>query len=63
MLSLSAVCGKTHNLEFLTELRRKQDSAFEEMETGSLTFYTAEIRYPDEFYPPSLEEVKIVKKR
>jgi len=58
MLSLSAVCGKTHNLEFLIELCRKQDTAFEEMETGNLTFYAVEIRYPDEFYLPSLEEVK-----
>jgi HEPN domain-containing protein len=50
--------GKTHNLEFLLELCKKQDSIFENMNVGDLSFYAVEIRYPDEFYIPTVEEAK-----
>ena len=41
--------GKTHNLEFLLELCRKQDADFENLNVGNLSFYAVEVRYPDEF--------------
>jgi HEPN domain-containing protein len=50
--------GKTHNLEFLLELCVKEDKEFAEIEVGNLTFYSVEVRYPDEFYIPSLNESK-----
>ena len=50
--------GKTHNLEFLLELCKKQDTIFEKMNVGNLSFYAVEVRYPDEFYIPSVEEAK-----
>jgi len=50
--------GKTHNLEFLLELCRKQDRDFEEIDVGNLTFYAVDVRYPDEFYIPSFEQAK-----
>lgn len=50
--------GKTHNLEFLLELCKKQDTIFENIYVGDLSFYAVEVRYPDEFYIPSVEEAK-----
>ncbi len=50
--------GKTHNLEFLLELCRKQDLDFENLSVGNLSFYAVEVRYPDEFYIPSVAEAK-----
>lgn len=50
--------GKTHNLEFLLELCKKHDTIFENINVGDLSFYAVEVRYPDEFYIPSVEEAK-----
>ena len=50
--------GKTHNLEFLAELCGKEDEEFKELEVGNLSFYAVEVRYPDEFFIPSLDEAK-----
>ncbi len=50
--------GKTHNLEFLLELCKKQDPDFENLSVGNLSFYAVEVRYPDEFYIPSVAEAK-----
>ena len=50
--------GKTHNLEFLLELCLKQDLDFKNLKVGNLSFYAVEIRYPDEFYMPSVIEAK-----
>jgi HEPN domain-containing protein len=49
---------KTHNLEFLLELCIKRDEEFKEIDVGNLSFYSVEVRYPDEFYIPSLDEAK-----
>jgi HEPN domain-containing protein len=58
-LSLKGVdFGKTHNLEFLLELCKKEDKEFERLDLGNLTFYAVEVRYPDEFYVPSIEETR-----
>ncbi|MHC4154574.1 MAG: HEPN domain-containing protein [Planctomycetota bacterium] len=50
--------GKTHNLEYLVELCSKQDEEFRTLEVGNLTFYAVEVRYPDAFYTPSVEEAR-----
>jgi len=50
--------GKTHNLEYLLELCVKEDDEFKGIEVGNLSFYAVEVRYPDEFYTPSIEEAK-----
>jgi HEPN domain-containing protein len=50
--------GKTHNLEYLVQLCSKEDEEFRRLEVGNLTFYAVEVRYPDEFYTPSVEEAR-----
>ena len=50
--------GKTHNLEYLLELCVKKDSEFKGIDVGDLSFYAVEVRYPDEFYEPSIDEAK-----
>lgn len=50
--------GKTHDLEFLLQLCIKQDDDFKELNIGNLKFYALEVRQPDEFYIPSIEEAK-----
>ncbi|HUW18582.1 MAG TPA: HEPN domain-containing protein [Sedimentisphaerales bacterium] len=50
--------GKTHNLEYLVELCSKEDIEFRALEVGNLTFYAVEVRYPDAFYTPSVEEAR-----
>ncbi len=39
-------------------LTQKQDTIFENINVGNLSFYAVEVRYPDEFYIPSVEEAK-----
>jgi HEPN domain-containing protein len=50
--------GKTHNLKFLLDLCIKEDKEFEKVNIGNLSFYAVEIRYPDEFIIPSIDEAK-----
>ena len=50
--------GKTHNLEFLIELCGREDEEFKEVDVGNLSFYAVDVRYPDEFYTPSVDEAK-----
>jgi len=45
-------------LEYLLELCVKEDDEFKGIEVGNLSFYAVEVRYPDEFYTPSIEEAK-----
>ncbi|MGD2089219.1 MAG: HEPN domain-containing protein [Candidatus Aminicenantes bacterium] len=52
---------KTHDIAELIELCKSVSEKFEElysMEADSLTVYAAEIRYPDDFYMPTLEETR-----
>jgi HEPN domain-containing protein len=50
---------KTHKIESLLSLCISLDSSFEEIfEVKILTEYAVELRYPDDFYIPSLEEAK-----
>ena len=50
--------GKTHNLEFLLKLCSTKDKDFEMLDVGNLSDYAIEVRYPEEFYTPSLKEAK-----
>lgn len=50
--------GKTHNLEYLRELCLGVDEDFKQIEVGNLTYYAVEVRYPDEFYTPTIKEAR-----
>jgi len=50
--------GKTHDLEMLLKLCIKEDKDFQNLNIPDLTFYAVEVRYPEEFYTPTLEEAK-----
>jgi HEPN domain-containing protein len=52
---------KTHNIGRILELCVLHDSSFSELSEANialLTLYAVELRYPDDFYMPSLEETK-----
>jgi HEPN domain-containing protein len=48
--------GKTHNLEILAMHCSKIDTGFNELNFGNLSQYGVAIRYPDDFYMPTLAE-------
>lgn len=50
--------GKTHNLEYLLKVCSKYDKEFAKVDVGNLSFYAVEIRYPDDFYIPTVKEAK-----
>jgi len=50
--------GRTHHLELLLELCSEQATEFKELYLGELSDYAVEIRYPETFYIPSVEEAK-----
>ncbi|MGB9772528.1 MAG: HEPN domain-containing protein [Bacteroidota bacterium] len=50
--------GKAHDLETLLKLCSEQDSEFKNLTIGNLTDYAVEVRYPEEFYIPSVDEAK-----
>ena len=52
--------GKTHSIEYLIKLCSKIDKEFEKLYeiTEGLTEYAIDVRYPDEFYIPSVKEAK-----
>jgi HEPN domain-containing protein len=58
LVSKSIDFGKTHDLEYLLELCVKQDEEFENLSMGDLKSYAVEVRYPDDFYIPSIEEAR-----
>lgn len=58
LLSKNVDFEKTHDLEHLLDLCAKQDPDFAKLYVGNLTFYAVEVRYPDEFYIPSVEEAR-----
>ena len=52
---------KTHDIATLLELCLSVDEKFKELDQEKLeelTFYAVEIRYPDTFYQPSIEEAR-----
>lgn len=58
LVSKNVEFEKTHDLEHLLDLCAKQDPDFAKLYAGNLTFYAVEVRYPDEFYIPSVEEAR-----
>jgi len=53
--------GKTHDIALLIELcieDNKEFNSLYDMMANKLTRYAVEIRYPDDFYFPSIEEAK-----
>jgi HEPN domain-containing protein len=52
---------KTHNIAELLTLCKEIEPEFsqlDELEISQLTIYATELRYPEDFYIPSLEEAK-----
>jgi len=49
---------RTHNLEHLLDFCSVKDIEFKKLDVGNLTSYAVEVRYPTEFYIPSVEEAK-----
>lgn len=53
--------GKTHDIPELIELCKRYDNEFDnlyKLNAHRLTRYAVEVRYPDDFYIPSLVEAK-----
>lgn len=52
---------KTHNIMSLLNLCSSDDNSFKEelSEADNLTDYAVEIRYPDDWYEPTIEETKL----
>lgn len=50
--------GRVHSLEYLIKLCSNVDKEFESLYeiTVNLTDYAVEVRYPDEFYIPTIDE-------
>ena len=51
---------RVHTIEYLLKLCSSLDNEFETLYeiTANLTYYAIEVRYPDEFYIPTIEEAK-----
>jgi len=58
LISKNIDIEKTHDLEYLLQLCARQDAEFEKLNIGNLNLYAVEVRYPDDFYIPSIEEAK-----
>ena len=58
LLNYNIEFGKTHSIEYLIKLCSKIDKEFEKLYEiiEGLTEYAIDVRYPDEFYIPSIEE-------
>ena len=50
--------GKTHDSVFLLELCAQHAPDFRKLNVGNLRFYAVDVRYPDEFYIPAVEEAR-----
>jgi HEPN domain-containing protein len=50
--------SKTHDLEYLVKLCSEIDTSFRALEIGTLTSYAVDVRYPDDFYSPSIDETR-----
>lgn len=50
--------GRTHDLEILLKLCTEEDKDFKSLDVGNLTDYAVEVRYPEEFYTPTIVEAK-----
>jgi len=52
--------GRTHHLEYLVNLASKVEPSFLNFmgDVSKLTPYAVEVRYPDDFYTPTLQEAE-----
>ena len=48
---------RTHNIEYLLEQAAKIDADFDEIDVDELSDFGVDIRYPDSFYIPQMDEV------
>ena len=58
LIFLNIDFGKTHNLEYLIELCARYDEKFHTIDVGNLSFFAVEVRYPDDFYIPTIQEAE-----
>ncbi|OHD53972.1 MAG: hypothetical protein A2Y33_12440 [Spirochaetes bacterium GWF1_51_8] len=58
LVSKHSEISRTHDLEFLLMQCIQIDKTFETIDTGKLSDYAVEIRYPDDFYIPEIAEAK-----
>lgn len=49
---------KTHNIEYLQTLLKESHPEISELEVKDLSLFGVDVRYPDDFYIPSAEEVR-----
>lgn len=49
---------KTHNIEYLQSLLKERHPDISEIEVRDLSLFGVDIRYPDNFYQPTNEEVE-----
>jgi HEPN domain-containing protein len=54
--------GRTHDLKLILNLCRNVDEDFKGIEVGRLTFYAVQVKYPDDFYIPTIDEAQECKK-
>ncbi len=50
--------GKGHVLELLQEQCAQVDAEFRTLDVGNLTDYAVQLRYPDYYYTPGVEEAR-----
>ena len=50
--------GKWHVLELLQEQCARVDAEFATLDVGNLTDYAVQLRYPDYYYTPDVEEAR-----
>lgn len=48
---------RTHNIEYLLEQAAKIDVDFDDIDVDELSDFGVDIRYPDSFYVPQMDEV------
>ncbi len=61
LISYNKHFRKTHDIAELTELCKETDAEFEtlyKLRADKLNRYGVEVRYPDDFYEPTIEEAK-----
>jgi HEPN domain-containing protein len=49
---------RTHNIEYLLEQAANIDDDFSDIDVDELSDFGVDIRYPDDFYVPAIDEVK-----
>ena len=58
LIHKGVVVEKTHNLHFLLELCSQHDADFLNIDVKNLNDFGVEIRYPDNFLDPSMQDTK-----